>query len=361
MEKFETQVKQPGTAVYADTASSGLAYKELLEWRHSYDKAFFVGGSEKKTERYNIVSETKKTVANFFTTHWHNVALTTSFSMGLNMLLEGLPINQNVLLLSEDYPSVNWPFRSRAFSIYYAKINERLEHNITTSIEKNKITVLALSAVQWVNGIRIDMDFLKTLKKQYPELLIIADGTQFCGTTNFNFDTSGIDVLGASAYKWLLSGYGCGFFLIKQTVQKRFSLKTTGFNAANGELQKEHAIPFIKHLEPGHLDAFNFGSLNFSLQFLQKIGMSKIEKHLQQLSIYAKKEFMKLNLLEESVILRTQHSTIFNIKGNEALFSQLNEAKIRCSQRGTGIRFSFHFYNSQNDVDRIIHILKNNS
>ncbi|MEX0362300.1 MAG: aminotransferase, partial [Allomuricauda sp.] len=51
---------------------------------------------------------------------------------------------------------------------------------------------------------------------------------QFCGTQEFNFEESGIDVLGASAYKWLLAGYGNGFFLVKEEAKKRFNLNAVG-------------------------------------------------------------------------------------------------------------------------------------
>jgi len=358
MEKFANQFSFLPNIVYADTASCGLPHTNLLQWRKDYDNQFFHSGSVLKNKRYELVSETKQTVANFFGSHRHEVALTTNFSVGLNLLLDGLSRTHSVLLLADDYPSVNWPFEVKGFPCHYVPINATLETNILAAIEKYNITVLALSIVQWTNGIRVSLTFLETLKKEYPSLLIIADGTQFCGTTTFDFRTSGIDVLAASAYKWMVSGYGCGFVLVKEQVRHLFSLKSIGFNAANGDLTKKSNIPFMKHLEPGHLDAFNFGCLNLSLLFLKSFTSAVIENNLQELSRYALDQFSELGLLETSVLERKEHSTIFNCTGDDRLFHRLTSENIICSQRAEGIRFSFHCYNTREDIDRIVNILK---
>ncbi|KKL57277.1 hypothetical protein LCGC14_2236990, partial [marine sediment metagenome] len=276
----------------------------------------------------------------------------------LNMLLEGLGTEHTILLVQNDYPSVNWPFEYRKLKIEYAVLDENLEGNILKKIKSEKISVLALSLVQWVNGIRIDLDFLKTLKRDFPELIIIADGTQFCGTTDFKFEESGIDVLGASGYKWLLGGYGNGFFLFKDGIKSKFTLQTMGFNAADINAKGRDDVRFAMHFEPGHLDTMNFGSLAFSLDYLTSLGKGAIEKHLETLSEKAKREFTALELLEDAVSARTSHSTIFNIKGDDKLFQKLTENNVVCSQRGSGIRFSFHFYNTEKDIDAIAQLLK---
>src|SRR5690606_34964378 len=116
------------------------------------------------------------------------------------------------LLLKEDYPSLNWPFETRGFPREYVEIDENLEEKIRDRVKGGKIDVLALSLVQWVNGVMIDLEFLRQLKEEFPQLLILADGTQYLGMEEFDFGASGIDILGASAYKWLLAGYGNGFF-----------------------------------------------------------------------------------------------------------------------------------------------------
>jgi len=344
--------------IYANTASSGLPSVDLMEWRNQHDQAFLNGGSMMREKAHALITKTRETVARFFVASYENVALLQNFSIGINMLLEGLDKDEKVLFLENDYPSVSWPFERRNFLVSFAKMDEHLEENILQKIEQEKITVLAVSIVQWLNGIKIDLDFLNRLKNQFPDLLIIADGTQFCGTADFNFEESGIDVLGASCYKWLLSGYGNGFMLFKDSVKERARLKTIGFNAANADKSKKDNVRFAKRFEPGHLDTLNFGSLKFSLEFFEKLGKKDVQNKLEELSRYAKEQLVDLKLIQNEVVLRNGHSTIFNIKGSHSLYRVLNDKKVICSQRGDGIRLSFHLYNTKNDIDEIIKILK---
>ena len=344
--------------IYANTASAGLLSEDLMEWRQGHDLDFLIGGSEMKNKGFAHMPEIKKTVGNFFHCKPENVALVPNFSMGLNLLLEGLSKDKTVLLLNNDYPSLNWPFETRNFKRDYVDIDGNMEESIRAKVKSGTIDVLALSLVQWVNGVRIDLGFLRDLKKEFPTLMIIADGTQFLGMEPFDFENSGIDILGASAYKWLLAGYGNGFYLVKEAVMDQFDLKGIGNGSVNNDASQRNNISFCKHLEPGHLDSFNFGSLEFAINFLDEIGLEDIQAHLNKLSKKAMEVFSELDLLEPFIPGRKQHSTIFNIKGDKKLFNKLTEEDVVASPRGGGIRLSFHFYNTEEEIDAIAKLLK---
>jgi len=358
MQKIIKQFPVLSQYTYVNTATSGLLYDGLLDWRQEHDLDFLIGGSTMKMKSHLLISETRNTIGNFFGCKTNNVALVPNFSIGLNLLLEGMEGKRNVLLLEGDYPSVNWPFENRECNTFYIKVTEALEEDIYNHIKSKKINVLALSLVQWLNGTKVDLEFLKNLKKEFPDLLIIADGTQFFGTDIFNFEDSGIDVVGASSYKWLLGGYGNGFMLFADETAAKFTCRSTGFNSADGDLNGKDKVTFAKQFEPGHLDTLNFGSLNYSLGFLSGIGMEIISDHIKKLSKKAKMEFGNLGLLEDSVVKRKEHSSIFNISANKDLYAKLLEKDVICAQRGNGIRLSFHFYNTENEIDKIVGILK---
>ncbi len=347
--------------IYANTAAFGLFSDDLLDWRQETDLDFLLKGSAMRNESLKIIKDTRASVASLFHCNTNNVALVPNFSLGINMVLNSLNKGAKIALLNNDYPSVKWPFKTRSFTTFEIPISAQIEDDIKTLVEKEKIDVLALSIVQWLNGVMIDLDFLKQLKKENPELIIIADGTQFCGTSDFNFQESGIDILGASAYKWLLSGYGNGFFLFKDAIKEKLATPIIGFSGADADEDNENAISFVRKFEPGHLSCTAFGSLNFSINYLKNIGMDKIEEQNKALSSKAKLEFTRLGLLQEQVIQRNKHSTIFNIKGDTKLYNFLTENNVICSQRGDGIRLSFHFYNTEKDINAIIKIIKSAS
>ncbi|MEH6407131.1 MAG: aminotransferase class V-fold PLP-dependent enzyme, partial [Leeuwenhoekiella sp.] len=297
----------------------------------------------------------RETVGRFFNCNAGRVALLPNFSFGFNILLEGLPAGTKFLLLEQDYPSINWAVKARDFKVTYANIDANLEDNILSQIEKEKPDVLALSLVQYINGIQIDFNFLKEIKASFPDLLIIADGTQYCGVAAFDFENSGIDVLGASTYKWMNAGYGNGFFLFKQNVEERVFAKTIGFNSISGKYKAENS--FIGKFEPGHQDTLAFGSLDAAIRLIDEVGISTIETKVKELREKAMSAFAEKGLLENDVLNRKQHSSIFNIKGDEKLFARLREHKIICSPRGSGLRVSFHYFNTNDDFERLLEII----
>jgi len=359
MKNIKEEFPFASKGVYANTASCGLLPKGLMDWRREYDLSCFNdGGVGRSMDLVQLILETKREVARFFNGKAYNVALTPNFSLGLNLLLNGMDLGHRVLLLEDDYPSVNWPFDQMGFVVHYAKTGEYLEESIYKRIKSDNISILALSVVQWLNGVLIDLEFLKDLKREFPDLLIIADGTQFLGSVDLDFEASAFDVLGTSAYKWLLSGYGNGFFLFKDRAKKYFKPKSIGFNSVNGDLSRKGEIEFANRLEPGHLDPFNFGSLKFSLRVLRRYGIQNIAAKNQLLKEKAMREFDELGLLEELVMRRNDHGNIFNVRLGDNHYRHLANNGIICSQRGGGIRLSFHFYNSENDIDAIVNVLK---
>lgn len=357
MKNFRKQFPIVKQYTYLNTAASGLLSEKLLEFRTEHDLDLLISASILRQEQDKILSKTREAVGNFFTCLPEQVALVPNFSYGLNTLLEGIEKGKKILLLENDYPSINWAVEARDFEISYAKIDENLEQNIMDAINTHKPDIFAFSIVQYINGIKIDFDFLNSLKQDHPELLIIGDGTQYCGTEFFNFEKSAFDAVGCSSYKWMNAGYGNAFFLFKKSVEEKIFPKYLGFNSLQGK-HKQQEGSFIGKLEPGHQDTLNYGSLLTAIQLFKQLGPEKIYEQVFSISKKAKIAFEELDLLEPAVKNRNIHSSIFNIKGDDKLFNFLNEEGIICSQRGDGIRVSFHFFNTEEELEFLIEKIK---
>lgn len=343
---------------YLNTASNGIIPKAVIEWRRQHDIDMMMQASNFRDDQKQRFESIKKTVAAFFHASAFEVALVPNVSFAFNTVLEGLPEGKKILLLKNDYPSVNWPVETRDFDVCYAVIDENLERNIEEAVAKHRPEIFMFSLVQWLNGIKIDLEFLKRLKSYHPQLLLIADGTQYLGTEPFSFAESGIDVLGASSYKWLTAGYGNGFIMVREAARERIFPRTIGFNSAENFHSLAAETAFMKHFEPGHLDTLNFGSLEQSLRFQQNLGTAELYGHIASLSALARERFSELGLLKKDTLLREGHSPIFNIMGDKELFEKLKRRNIICSLRGGGIRVSFHYYNTEDDLYRILEVLR---
>jgi len=339
---------------YLNTANHGLMSQDLIDYRVQELAKMRDLASGYTNNRGVFIDQVRETVAHFLDATVHNTALIPNFSTGFNTLVDGIPSDAKILLLEGDYPSVNWPFETRGFNCVYAKIDSDLENQILDTCATQQPDFFCFSMVQYISGIKMDLDFLKQLKKQYPNMVIISDFTQYVGCEEFRFRESGIDIILASCYKWLNAGDGSAFMCIKEDVKnrilpQRFPRKTKAVMPPEST--------FIERFEPGHLDMITMGSLQFAIKRAQEIGLDNIENSLQKWSQTAKKEFEERGLLHPSVVGRSHHSTIFNIKGDQQLFNQLNDRKIITSLRGDGIRVSFSYYNNQDDLNALLEVV----
>src|SRR5690606_5729946 len=163
--------------IYLNTAASGLLSEKVFDFRQEHDLDLLISGSILKEKQGAMLTQVRETVGSFFNCAPQRVALVPNFSYGFNTLLEGIDKSKKVLLLKDDYPSINWAVTSRDFEASYAIIDEHLERNIKEAFSVNTPDVFAFSLVQYINGIKIEINFLKQLKQKYPNTLFVADGT----------------------------------------------------------------------------------------------------------------------------------------------------------------------------------------
>ncbi|UKT62174.1 aminotransferase class V-fold PLP-dependent enzyme [Pedobacter mucosus] len=353
---FSEQFPILANVTYFNTAYSGILSKDLQAWRKNHDEEFLASGSAFRLNAGIFIQEVRENVARLFKAKSKNIFLVPNFSFGFNTLLDGLSKDNKFLLLSEDYPSVNYPITSRGFKCDFVKIDTEFETNIVEAIRRFKPAIFAFSMVQYISGIKMSIEFIKKLKVEFPDLILLADGTQFCGTAAFDFENSGLDAVLSSGYKWMLSGFGNGFVLLNDRLKDLLYQDRKKL-----ELPKEPFLAGKDHLticfEPGHLDTLNFGTLNQSVLNLEKIGLQNIENSTQILVQKAKAEFELRKLVSAEVVARKEHSTILSLSLKPEIVTNLEKENIICSARGAGTRFSFHYYNTEQDLKKLLSVI----
>ena len=356
MENFKKLFPILNDYTYLNTPASGLLSVPVMEWRRSHDQAFLKKGSIIKENQSELLTTVREKVGTLFNCATNRVALVPNFSYGFNTLLEGISNTKKVLLIEGDYPSVNWPFESRTFDITYAKNDFQIEEHIEKAFANKQPDIFAFSLVQWINGLQIDHHFLKQLKDRYPETLFLGDATQYLGTTVFNFEQSAFDVLGASTYKWMNAGYGNAVYLFKEPVADRVAPKTTGFNSIQGKYKPQEGS-FLGRFEPGHQDTLNYGSLGKAIDVINDIKMQNIESLIQDINKHAKEIFLEKKLISPELAHRSTHGAFYNINGDENTVKKLKELDILTIARGEGVRVGFHYFNTQEDLLRLLDAL----
>ena len=150
--------------IYLDSAKAGPMYYELLDWRTKFERKSLVEKSQIRNNHENLVKDVEKKISKFFNVKDGSIFFTKSFSLGFHSLLNEIKRKPSFLVLEDDYPSISEAIINKGFKIIYVKNDALVEKNIENAIKKYEPNFIAISIIQWIDGLQIDIDFLKYLK-----------------------------------------------------------------------------------------------------------------------------------------------------------------------------------------------------
>ena len=161
--------EDPST-IYLDSAKAGPMYFELLDWRNKYEKNSLIKKSQIRESHKDDVIKVEKNLSKFFNVKTGDVFFSNSFSRGFHSLVSQFKGEPSFLVLENDYPSISEAIIKNNFNIIYVKNDLYVEENIKIAVEKYQPDFLVISVIQWIDGIKIDLNFLKKLKSNNNEI-----------------------------------------------------------------------------------------------------------------------------------------------------------------------------------------------
>lgn len=355
-------------------------YDEISKF---YQGAINHGGS-KWNEWVNTMEKTRQLYSKFIgADSKHEIAFTHSTSEGMNIIAHMLSRKGLVISNELEFPSTNLPWINKdGRNIRFLKPRDDGTipiKDITCILDKfddynkrNQIKTILTSHVQFSNGFRQDLKELGRLTKQRG-LHLVVNATQSLGALCFDVKKYNIDFMVSNGHKWMLSSFGIGAMFIKEKyLRDKEYLKPTFFSQS-GQKEKENfdnnAVLNISRsatrFELGTPNFQNIIALNSAINYILRIGMREIEKRILSLTDYLIDNLIKMNIQILSPVKYKKYRSgiiLFKpMKKNPNKIVKLLEKndKIIVSARGKGIRVSPHFYNNEEDIDKLILGLKN--
>jgi cysteine desulfurase/selenocysteine lyase len=330
------------SCTYLNTAYVGLMSQSLFDYRTAYEKNHLLNADQYKIDAYDRLDQTHQAISRFIGSKKEQTYFVSNFSVGIRFVLDSLAKGSNVLYLKDDYHSLVDAVEERDFNHFSLFIDEQLEEKIELALSQNSFHALVISIVQFTHGFKIDFDFLVQLKEKHPQLLIIGDATQHIGADLFDFNASPFDAVVCSGYKWLLAGFGNGFIALSD----QFFEET-----------KRSREDFQHKVFSGHFNILGAASLVFALDYLEANDFEKLVQTNKVLSEKLRNELIKIGWIPE-YHQRKPQSTIVSIPTEEAVLKQLEKQGVRASYRGKYLRFSIHFYNSTQEIEKLTGLVK---
>ena len=303
------------------------------------------------------------------------IALLGPTSLGISLFANGIQWNKGdeVVVYADDYPANVYPWlnlQDRGVVIKWLKTEvlgkitlEDVESALTPSTR-----LVALASCHFQTGWRIDITSIGNLL-QSRGILFSLDAIQTLGA--FPTPVEHVDFLSADAHKWLLGPLAAGIvFVARSRFEECRPTLLGSWNIKSPDFLAQTVIQFEeggRRYEPGVLNVAGIYGMRASINLLAEQGIENIstlilarrdllESGLEQLGF----EFLSPRNHEpmRSGILTARHPAC-----DPAMhYAELQRNSVSASYRrtrdhGFWLRFSPHFYNTEEEIDCVLNVL----
>ena len=275
----------------------------------------------------------------------------------------------NIVGVDREFPANIYPWmglkrKGVELRLYRAE-HGRIDVKALVRLCDQRTRVLTISAVQFWSGFRTDLAALGTALKAR-DVLLVVDAIQAAGAVRLDLRATPVDFLCAGAQKWLLGPIGVGFAYVGPRMLERLTPVTVG---ADSVVHDEEYFVYDLTLKP---DARRFEEtapnypgilgMGAAVNLLLRAGIEAVENGVLRLADRLRDELpnrgyelvLKPTLASErSGIVSFRHPRMVPAE----LHTRLREAGVIISLRGDFLRASPHYYNSDEDLDRLLEAL----
>jgi selenocysteine lyase/cysteine desulfurase len=229
----------------------------------------------------------------------------------------------------------------------------------------NRTRAVAISAVQWSNGFRIDLTRLGELCKEKGVLLFV-DAIQALGVHPFDVRAMNIDFLSADGHKWLCGPEGAGVFFCKRELIGHIHPSELGYLAMKQGFEsneiKINLHDDARRFDSGVYNLAGICALGASINLLLEVGIDQVQKRVKELTDRLAEGIQRRGWRLHSPRTPSEWSGIVTFSSEKhdltALRKHLrDEFRIVVAGRLGRLRASPHFYNTEEEIDQLIDAL----
>ena len=233
------------------------------------------------------------------------------------------------------------------------------------AVVDRRTRVVTVSHVAWVNGLRHDLVALSEICRAVGAYLCV-DAIQSLGAGPVSVADGRIDFLAAGGHKWLMAPLGVGIFYCRNELLERFQPPFAGWQSDDRSFSSQ-SYGFRDHFVAGATARrFNHGNINVAgvhglhaaLSMLEEIGWEFIHARNRALADRVVDGLGRLGMRFLSPLDDARRSNIVSAVPADLArtMAALKAARIAVSTRGGGVRISPCFYNTEEEVDRLLEV-----
>jgi selenocysteine lyase/cysteine desulfurase len=300
-----------------------------------------------------------------------DLSFSKNTSEGIDFVAEGFPWKpgDNVVTAAEEYPANIYPWLNlagRGVEVRQVPSRERRIwiDDLRAALD-GRTRLVSLSFVEFASGFRNDLESIGSLCREHGVYFLV-DAIQGLGVLPLDVSRTPIDFLTADGHKWLLGPEGAGLFYIRRELVDLLHPISVGWNSVVGSRDFSRLDfrlkPHAGRWESGSLNVAGITALGASLALLLEIGIPAIAARVRELTDYLCEQAARAGLEVYSSRRPADWSGIVSLLLPGADLRQtvkLCRAEgIVINQRAGRLRVSPHCYNTPEEIDRLLAILR---
>lgn len=363
-----------GRGIYLNAASVGLLPRRTVEATVRLTEARTRPGGFTDRELGAALERARAAVARLVGAAPEDITLAPNTSYGVNLgarlLARGPP--GTIVVSHGEFPANVFPWmglEEEGFRVERVPVDPMGwpdEARLMERIQEDDVRALALSSVQFSTGYRADIAAFGEACRR-GGVLFAVDAIQSLGAVPLDVEELGIDVLASGGQKWLCSPWGSGFAYLAPEHRPAFDPPMVSWLGMEGALDFDRLLEYRyefagdgRKYELATLGIQDYLGMARSIELFQKVGVGAVRRHLFRIQeplwrwIRETEEVVALTPEEKG---RQAGIVSFRAPGQERVVEALRRANVHCAVRGGALRFAPHFYNTVDEMERVVEIL----
>ncbi|MEX2213258.1 MAG: aminotransferase class V-fold PLP-dependent enzyme [Phycisphaeraceae bacterium] len=327
---------------------------------------------------YRRVREVKKLAAKLINAEGENeIAFVANTSTGVSMIAKGIAWRpgDNVIITGVEYPANRYPWEDlKRFGVELIEVPQQPDFRIDVEDVVDAVTdrtrIVSISHVQYASGFRIDLKPISDMVHKVGGYLCV-DAIQSLGAMPVDVQRMGIDFLTADGHKWMLGPEGCGILYVREDLIELLHPNVVGWmNMVDASNYGDYKFQFerdARRFEPGSYNLPGIFALGASLELLMEVGLETVWSRIDGLTTrlcegLKAKGYRVLSPRgqgEQSgiVIFEVPDASVRAVPAKLQIVMELEKQGMVIVIREGRLRASPHFYNSIEQIDRLVESL----
>jgi selenocysteine lyase/cysteine desulfurase len=316
---------------------------------------------------FGLIHDARTTVARLINADPEEIVFTHNTSEGIYIALVNLPLRpgDTVLIMDEVFPAVryivdyNLPYVDKQ----YAAFTDQNPVDVVRHHMHERLKAVVVDYVQFLSGETLDLATLSHYTKEQGIYLVV-DGIQGIGVLPFDVRQQDVDFLACGAAKWLFGPSGAGFLYVNKRTFRHIQTMHTGWLGAEWRGFENCSVnpPLYKDArkyELGTRNVMGIQALSENINILLQFGKREVYERITSLKARLRGglESSSFGIITPEQGIQSGILTARHRGDTEHVFRELRKSKVVFSLRNGCLRFSPHFYNTEEEVDRVIDII----